>query len=453
MTNAAFVNAAPQAPQADAVRKPRLGFWQIWNMSFGFLGIQIGFMLAQSNMPRIFQTMGSDMDKIGFLMLAGPVTGLLVQPIIGYMSDRTWGRFGRRRPYFLAGAILASLSLIAAPHSSALWMAASMLWIMDAANNISMEPFRAFVGDLLPKEQVTRGFAFQTFFIGAGAIIASSMPYVLTNWFSVANTAVAGAIPDSVVYSFYIGGAAFLLAVLWTVFKTKEYSPQAMAEFHPEMKAAAANPSASGVAGFYQDFVNLPKIMRQLVSVQFFTWFAWAIMWAFATGALTQHVYHSSDTTSVRYNEGASWLGVCYTVYSAASFLFAFLLPVMAEKTSRKATHAICLAIGGVSFILIYFATTPVTFMLPFIGIGLAWASTLSMPYAILACNLPAHKMGMYMGMFNIFIVLPQIAANLGGGLFLTRLFNNHAILMLVLSGVSMLIAAVLSVWCIKEAD
>jgi len=438
-----------ESPKTIAATKPRLTFWQVWNMSFGFLGIQIGFMLAQSNMPRIFQTLGSDIDKVGYLMIAGPVTGLLVQPIVGYLSDRTWGRFGRRRPYFLVGAILASLALLAAPHSSALWMAASMLWIIDSANNIAMEPFRAYVGDQLPKEQVTQGFAFQTFFIGAGAIIASSLPFVLTNWFSVANTAAPGAIPASVTYAFYFGGAMFLLAVLWTVIKSREYSPQAMARYHPE----SAPHARAGVADFLKSMAQIPPVMRQLISVQFFTWFAWATMWTFATAALTQHVYHSSDTSSVAYNDGASWLGMCYTVYSAAACAFAFLLPVMATRTSRKTTHAICLAIGGLSFVAIYFATTPVMFMLPFIGIGLAWASTLSMPYAILACNLPASKMGLYMGMFNILIVAPQLVSNLVGGMVLTAFFGNNAILMLVLSGVSMLVAAALSLWRVQEAD
>lgn len=445
----ATLKRVTETPEAPSVSKPRLTFWQIWNMSFGFLGIQIGFMLAQSNMPRIFQTLGSDIDKVGYLMIAGPVTGLLVQPIIGYLSDRTWNRFGRRRPYYLIGAILASLSLIAAPHSSALWMAASILWILDSANNMTMEPFRACVGDQLPKEQVAQGFAFQTFFIGAGAIVASSLPFVLTNWFDVANTAVPGAIPDSVTYAFYFGAVVFLAAVLWTAFRNKEYAPEVMALYHPETEQRAA----AGLADFFKSVTHLPKVMRQLVSVQFFTWFAWATMWAYATGALTQHIYHSSDTTSVAYNAGASWLGVCYTVYSAATFGFAFLLPIIAQKTSRKTAHAICLAIGGVSFVATYFATTPVMFMLPFIGIGLAWASTLSMPYAILACNLPASKMGLYMGMFNILIVGPQLVANLGGGFILSSLFGNHAILMLVLSGVSLLIAAALSMWVVKESD
>ncbi len=445
-----LAHPAPAAPVKP--EKPRLSFWQIWNMSFGFFGIQIGFMLAQSNMPRIFQTMGAQIDNIGFLMLAGPVTGLLVQPIIGYMSDRTWGRLGRRRPYFLAGAILASLSLVAAPHASALWMAAGMLWIMDASNNLSMEPFRAFVGDVLPKEQITRGFAFQAFFIGAGAIVASAAPYVLTNWFGVANTAPAGAIPDSVVMAFYLGAAAFLLAVLWTVVKSREYPPEVMAAYHPEMVETAA-PPASAMGGFFRDCLNLPPVMRQLVPVQFFTWFGWATMWAYATGAVTQHIYHSSDTTSVAYNEGASWVGICYTVYSAASFVFAFLLPVMADRIGRRLTHAVCLAVGGVSFAALYVAATPMGFLLPFAGIGLAWASTLSMPYAILACNLPAHKMGMYMGMFNVFIVAPQIAANVLGGTILSALFSQQAILMLVLSGASLLVAAVLSARWIVEPE
>ena len=435
--------------------KPRFGFWQLWNMSFGFLGVQFGFALSLNFMPRIFQTMGVDMSSIGFLLIAGPVTGLLIQPIIGYMSDRTWGRLGRRRPYFLAGAIVASLTLIAAPNSGALWIAASILWIMDASMNVSMEPFRAFVGDLLPKEQITTGYAFQAFFIGISAVVASALPYFFTNYLNVANTAIAGKIPDSVAYPFYVGAVVSLLAVLWTVIKTKEYSPEEMAEYHPEIEAASASAdkSSSGIRGFFQDYVNMPKIMVQLSLVQFFTWFTWFGMWTYGTGALTQHVYHTNDTTSVLYNEGANWWGMCGSVYTAAAVIFAFLLPVLAGKTSRKITHMICLAIGGLSFISTYFASSPAMFLMSFVGIGLAWASTLSMPYAMLACTLPAHKMGMYMGMFNMSIVIPQIVMALIGGFLYAHFFNGHAIMMLMVGGISMLIAAGLSMWFIQEVD
>lgn len=433
-------------------QKPQLSFWQIWNMSFGFLGIQFGFALQQANVGRIFQTMGSEIDNIGYLMLAAPLTGLLVQPIIGYMSDRTWGRWGRRRPYFFVGAVLASLALVGMPNSSALWVAAGMLWIMDASINISMEPFRAFVGDLLPKEQITKGYAFQTFFIGVGAVVASALPYMLTNWFDVKNTAAAGKIPDSVIYTFYLGAMAFLLAVLWTVIKTKEYSPAEMEQFHPEIEAASMDKSVSVLAGFFKDYLNMPKTMVQLAVVQFFTWFTWFAMWGYATPAFTQHIYHTSDTTSALYNEGANWWGVCGSVYGGSSAIFAFLLPIIAAKTSRKATHAICLAVGGLSFVSIYFISTPLMLVVAFLGVGLAWASTLSMPYAILACTLPANKMGMYMGIFNMFITIPQIVSGLTLGYFLTHFFDGHAVMLLVLGGVSMLIAAIMST-LVKEAD
>ncbi|QYF92921.1 MFS transporter [Massilia sp. PAMC28688] len=432
------------------VKKPALSFWQIWNMSFGFLGIQFGFALQQANVPRIFQTMGAELDKIGYLMIAAPLAGLLVQPIIGYMSDRTWGRWGRRRPYFILGALFASLALCGMPNATALWVAAALLLILDVAINVAMEPFRAFVGDLLPKEQVTKGYAFQTFFIGIGAVVASALPYILTHAFGVSNTGPAGEAPPSVTLAFYLGAAAFFGAVAWTVFRTKEYSPEQVRQYHPE--AEPIEQGKSGIASFFSDYRHMPKIMQQLSLVQFFTWFTWFSMWTYATAAITQHIYGTTDTTSALFNEGADWWGVCSAVYNAASIAFAFLLPVIARKTSRKAAHAVALAVGGMSFISIYFVSSPAMLVLPFIGIGLAWASTLSMPYAILACATPAHKMGMFMGMFNMSIVIPQLVSGLTLGYFLTRFFEGQAIMMLILAGVSMLIAACLSM-VVKELD
>ncbi|MFS2003718.1 MFS transporter [Duganella sp. CT11-25] len=431
------------AAPGQAPAKPRLSFWAIWNMSFGFLGIQAGFALQQSNVPRIFETMGAELDKIGFLMTAAPLAGLLVQPVIGYMSDRTWGRFGRRRPYFLIGAILATLAMFGMPNATVLWVAAAMLLVLDVAINISMEPFRAFVGDLLPKEQLTTGYAVQTFFIGVGAVAASALPYVLQHWFNVANTAAPGKTPDSVVYAFYIGGAVYLAAVLWTVIRTKEYSPEQLQQYHPEPEQA--DEASTSLRGFVRDYMNMPKIMVQLSLVQFFTWFTWFSMWTYGTATLTQHIYHASDTSSALYNEGASWWGVCGAVYNAASIAFAFVLPVIAARTSRKTAHAIALLVGGLSFISIYFVSSPALLLLPFVGVGLAWASTLSMPYAILAGKIPAKKMGMYMGMFNMSIVIPQVVSGVCLGFFLTHFFNGSAVMMLMLGGVSMLFAAALS--------
>lgn len=424
-------------------QKPRMRFWQIWNMSFGFLGIQFGFALQQANVPRIFQTLGAEVDKIGYLMIAAPLAGLLVQPIIGYMSDSTWSRWGRRRPYFVLGAVSTALALLGLPNSGVLWMAAGFLLLLDAAINISMEPFRAFVGDLLPKEQIPTGYAFQTFFIGAGAAIASALPWLLTNVLEVSNTAAPGQTPDSVIYSFYIGAVVVFAAVMWTVVRTPEFSKAEFDQYHPKTEDEPV--PASRLGDFFNNYRKMPKVMVQLSFVQFFTWFTWFSMWTYATAAITQHIYHTTDITSAAFNEGANWWGVCNGTYNAASIGFAFLLPLIARKTSRKMAHAIALLVGGLSFISIYFVTTPAMLLLPFIGIGMAWASTLSMPYAMLACEVPPQKMGMFMGMFNMSIVIPQLVSGLTLGYFLNRFFGGSAIMMLMLSGGSMIIAAAIS--------
>jgi len=426
----------------EKVAKPRLSLWQIVNMSFGFLGIQFGFALQNANVSRIFETLGANIDDLPLLWIAAPVTGLAVQPIVGYLSDRTWGKLGRRKPYFLVGAILASLALIVMPNAPALWVAAGLLWILDSSINISMEPFRAFVGDMLPEEQVTQGFAFQSFFIGYGAVVASALPYVLTNWFHVANTAAPGHIPPSVEYSFYLGAAAFFLAVLWTVLTTREYSPEQLRSHEPA--AWEGDNGGAFLPNLLRDFLAMPKAMVQLAFVQFFTWFALFAMWIYTTSAVTKHIYHTADTASTLYNDGANWVGICFAAYNGFAALCAFLLPWMAKKTNRKTTHAISLAIGGLSLISIYFISVPGMLIVPMVGVGLAWASILSMPYAILACALPANKMGVYMGIFNFFIVIPQILAASVLGFFTKHVFAGEAIFTLVLGGCSMFIAAAL---------
>ena len=430
------------ANNINPTQKPRLSFWQIWNMSFGFLGIQFGFALQNSNVSRIFETLGAKIDDLPFLWIAAPITGLFIQPIVGYLSDRTWGKLGRRRPYFLVGAILASLALIVMPNSSTLWVAAGLLWILDSSINISMEPFRAFVGDMLPEDQVTKGFAFQSFFIGIGAVVASALPYMLSNWFDVSNSAPAGQLPASVIYSFYLGAGAFFLAVAWTVFKSHEYSPEQLAQFGvPQEHHAQQKSSISQMAS---DLLAMPKPMMQLAVVQFFTWFALFAMWIYTTSAVTKHIYHAVDTTSSAYNEGANWVGICFAAYNGFSALCAFVLPWLAKKTNRKTTHMICLAVGGLSLMSIYFIQQPTMLLIPMLGIGLAWASILSMPYAILACTLPAHKMGFYMGAFNIFIVIPQILAASILGFVSKHWFGGEAVYTLAFGGASMLIAALL---------
>jgi maltose/moltooligosaccharide transporter len=492
-------------------KRPRLTFWQIWNMSFGFLGIQFGFALQNANVSRIFETLGAKVDNIPILWVAAPLTGLIIQPIIGHMSDNTWNRLGRRRPYFLTGAILASCALLFMPNSPVLWVAAGMLWIMDASINVSMEPFRAFVGDMLPDTQRTTGFATQSFFIGTGAVIASALPYILTNWFGIANTAAAGQIPHSVKYSFYIGGIIFLMAVLWTVIRSKEYSPEQLEEFdreeHPDrygvgvsdgpevllpsgtfLRRAAIwlplgliicfsiwyfdlakelyvlgggltvfgimqfitgmlvknNAPESGFITVINDLNNLPKTMAQLAVVQFFTWFALFAMWIYTTSAVTSHIYGTSDTTSALFNKGANWVGILFAVYSGVAALVAFLLPVIAKYTNRKITHAISLVFGGIGLASIYIIKTPGLLILPMIGVGIAWASILAMPYAILTGSLPQKKMGTYMGIFNFFIVIPQLLAASILGFFVKGLFGGQAIYALVVGGVSMVIAAVM---------
>ncbi len=490
-------------------KKPKLSFWQIWNMSFGFLGIQFGFALQNANVSRIFETLGAKIEDIPILWIAAPVTGLIIQPIIGHYSDKTWGRLGRRRPYFLVGAILASLALFIMPNSPTLWVAAGMLWIMDASINISMEPFRAFVGDMLPAEQRTRGFAMQSFFIGIGAIVASFLPYIMTNWFNIANTAPKGVIPDSVKYSFYLGGTVFILAVLWTVISTKEYSPEQLDEFAEETKNIddkqdiintdidyeakrqlkigyiftiigllltyilflikvdaevyifsvgitifgliqlisflfLRKSKINGLTSIMTDFNNMPKTMKQLSVVQFFSWFALFAMWIYTTAGVTEHIYHTTDASSALYNEGANWVGIAFGIYNGFAAGFAFLLIYMAKKTNRKITHSISLLIGGLSLASIYLVSNPSWLLLPFVGIGLAWASILSMPYAILTGSLPHNKMGIYMGIFNFFIVIPQILAASMLGFITKTLFHGHAIYALILGGISMIIAAVL---------
>jgi len=421
--------------------KPRLSFWQIWNMSFGFLGIQFGFALQNANVSRIFETLGAEASQIPILWLAAPVTGLLVQPIIGYLSDRTWCFLGRRRIYFLTGAVGASLGLILMPHSSTLWMAAGMLWLLDASINISMEPFRALVGDMLPEEQRTKGFAMQSFFIGTGAVVASALPYLLSDVFNVSNTAAEGEIPNSVRFSFYIGAAAFFLAVLWTVIRTKEYPPHVLDDFSVTKKSTT-EVKQNAFIQIINDVWAMPKTMLQLAVVQFFSWFALFSMWIYSTPAITSYIYNTTDTTSELYNHGANWVGVLFAFYNGFAALIAFLLSPMAKRTSRKTVHSICLLLGATGLISIYFIKTPELLILSMLGVGFAWASILSMPYAILTGALPHHKMGFYMGVFNFFIVIPQILAASTWGYIIKNFFNNQSIYALVLGGVSFVVAA-----------
>jgi maltose/moltooligosaccharide transporter len=497
--------------------KPQLSFWQIWNMSFGFLGIQFGFELQNSNVSRIFETLGANKDEIPILWIAAPLTGLLVQPIVGYISDRTWHPYwGRRRPFFFIGAILATVALVFMPNSPTLWVAGGMLWIMDASINISMEPFRAFVGDKLPPAQRTSGFAMQSFFIGTGSVIAALLPWVFKNWFGLSNTAESGVIPDSVKWSFYTGAFAFLAAVMYTVFTTKEFPPESIEKLKEENRKATF---ADGLKETFSGIFHMPKAMRQLAYVQFFTWFALFSMWIYSTNAVTSNIYNmkvptqlydklktgllnreasldkkefqsllgdvneidrfkknDSDvlitinlanyfskaeglvtaereilkTVQQQYNDGADWLGVCSSVRNGVAAIFAFIIPLIAISMGRKKTHMLCLIIGGIGLISINYITAPWMLAVSMGLVGIAWASILSMPYAMLSGALPADKMGYFMGVFNFFIVIPQIIAATVLGFLTLNLFGGNTMLTLVLGGGLMILAGIL---CLRVDD
>jgi maltose/moltooligosaccharide transporter len=420
------------------MQKPRLSFWQIWNMSFGFLGIQFGWGLQIANMSPIYKYLHAEESSLPYLWLAGPITGLLIQPIIGSMSDRTWNRLGRRRPYFLAGAILASTALFFMPNSSAVWMAAGMLWILDASINITMEPFRAFVADKLPVEQRTLGFVMQSFFIGIGQTLANALPYLFTTLGVVG--VMASGIPSSVEYSFKIGAIVFLLAVVWTVVTTKEYPPENMEEF--ERLKREKKGIGAGFTEILSSVIEMPRTMKQLAVVQFFTWFALPCMWQFFGIAVARHVFLAPNEKSPLFAVGTEWGGLCFAVYNIVCFVIAFLLPWMARVTSRKTVHAIALVCGGIGLIAVYFIGNKWMLFLSMAGVGIAWASILSMPYVILSTAVPAARMGVYMGVFNLFIVIPQIVMSL----IVPNIFNNilggdprNAV---VLGGISLLVAA-----------
>ncbi len=426
------------------VPKHRLSFKQILNMSFGFFGIQFGFALQNANVSRIFQTLGADIDKIGFLWVAAPLTGLLVQPIIGYLSDRTWHKkWGRRRPFFFIGAVLASIALFLMPQSTMLWMAAVLLWILDASINISMEPFRAFVGDKLTSAQRTTGFATQTFFIGLGAVIASLLPYIFTNVFHISNTAPAGQIGDSVKYSFYIGAVVFFFSVLWTVITSDEAPPENIEEWKKEKMESKG--VANAISEITKGIFSMPKTMAQLAVVQFFTWVGFYCMWLYTTASVAQNAYGTTDVTSKAFQDAGDWVGVMFMVYSAVSAITAFLLPMLANRIGRKYTHMICLIIGGFGLLSIIFIKSPMMLLVPMIAVGLAWASTLTLPYSILAGSLPRAKMGFYMGVFNFFIVIPQLIASFVMGFVIRDVFHDQAIYALVIGGISMAIGGIMN--------
>ncbi|MEG3165263.1 MFS transporter [Sphingomonas sp. PB2P19] len=481
--------------------KPVQGFAGLWNISFGFLGIQIGFALQNANMSRIFQTLGGSLDDLSYLWIAAPLTGLLVQPIIGHYSDRTWSRFGRRRPYFFAGAVLAALALFAMPEARVLWFAAVTLWVLDASINVSMEPFRAFVGDMLRRDQHTAGYALQTAFIGAGAVIGSIFPYLLSQA-GVSGDALAG-VPDTVRYSFWCGGAALLLAVLWTVGNVREYSPAQMAAFGEREQDTAQPVRALAARGFGSslgwiaagaavvvavpelglqkevyllgalliaygaaciaaialarggnpdnalsmivgDFAGMPDVMKRLALVQFFSWSALFIMWIYTTPVVAQYMYGSSEPTSAAYNAGGDWVGVLFATYNAVAAIAALLvLPRLAARIGKVRTHVACLLCGAAGFASFLVVRDPRLLLVSEIGVGIVWASILAMPYAILASSLPQAKLGIYMGLFNVFIVLPQLLVATVMGSVLKAFFPTAPIWTMAFAAIVLGLAAI----------
>jgi maltose/moltooligosaccharide transporter len=480
-------------------KKPELSFWQIWNMCFGFLGIQFGFALQNANVSRIFQTLGADMDEIPMLWIAAPLTGLIVQPIVGYFSDRTWTRLGRRRPYFLVGAVLATLALFVMPNSPMLWVAAGTLWVLDASINISMEPFRAFVGDQLPVRQRPRGYAMQSFFIGVGAIVASLLPWLLAKA-GVANVAGPGEVPDSVRYAFYFGGVVLLAAIGWTVLSTREYPPETLqrwdeapplarrlrnaarlrligvgcmalgitsvavvlvhgldkalivlaaliAVFGAMMLLRLAMQGDNAFSRIMDDLYDMPWTMVQLAVVQFFSWFALFAMWIYATGAVTEVHFGSTDAASEAYNQGANWVGVLFAAYNGFAALAALVIPAMVRRLGLRVSHLVNVTLGGIGLLSMLVIRDPQWLLLSMVGVGFAWASILSLPYALLSDSLPAGKMGVYMGIFNFFIVIPQLVAASLLGFLLKTFLGGAPINALAVGGISLIVAGLCVLW------
>ncbi len=430
--------------------KPKLSLVQIINMSVGFFGIQFGWDLQRANMGRIYENLGANPDEIPLLFLAAPLTGLLVQPIVGYMSDRTWHpTWGRRRPYFMVGAILSSIALIFMPHSSVLWMAAGLLWILDVCGNVAMEPFRAFVTDKLPDSQVNRGFIMQSLMIGLGGSIASALPWLMNNVFNLANTAAYGEIPDNVKFSFYIGAFFFFTAVFYTVFTTKEYPPADID--HKDKVLESRKGFGGGVSEIWHAMTHMPERMKIVAVVQFFTWPGLFLMWFYYTTAVAVNVFGGKDASDPVYAEGADFGSLTLAYYNVVTFLFALVLPFIADKLGRKLTHAICLLCGAIGLISVAWVENKYMLYGCMTGVGIAWASILSMPYAMLSGSLPANKVGIYMGIFNFFIVLPEILASLGFGWLMRNVLNNDRLVAVQLGGGLMILAALICYFFIRE--
>lgn len=433
------------------MEKRRLSFWEVWNLSFGFLGIQMGFALQSANASRILQIFGADVEELSWFWIVAPLMGLIVQPIVGHYSDRTWTRMGRRKPFFLAGALISAFGLIAMPNAGALtaifpalWIGAGMLMVMDAAFNIAMEPFRALVADMMPADQRTLGFSVQTVLIGLGAVVGSWMPYTLTNWFGVSNETAVGEVPLNLILSFTIGAAVLVGSIIVTILTTKEYTPDELAAFSA---VKTSDPKEESLLHIFTDFKHMPVTMRQLSWVQFFSWFGLFGMWVYATPAIAHHVYglSLSDHASKTYQDAGDWVGILFGVYNGVSAIYAFFLPAIAKKIGRRYTHTLSLILGGLGLMSVYIAPSPDFLIISMMLVGIAWASILAMPYAMMVGSIPAHKMGVYMGIFNFFIVIPQIVNALIGGPLVKYLYGGNPVFALVTSGAAFIVAGLIN--------
>lgn len=445
------------------MKKRHLSFWDVVSLSFGFLGIQMGFALQNANASRILQNFGADVHQLSWFWIVAPLTGLIIQPIIGHYSDNTWTRLGRRKPFFLAGALLAAVGLVLMPQADlfiaimpALWVGAGMLAIMDASFNVAMEPFRALVADCLPSDQRTLGFSVQTVLIGIGAVVGSVLPYMLTNFFGVSNVQVGDKVPLNLLLSFIVGAIVIVACIMVTIIRTKEYSPEELAQFETTTakETTEAEEKKASLKDIFTDFKNMPATMKQLGAVQFFSWFGLFGLWVFTTPAIAHHIYGLpvEDTHSAMYNEAGDWVGILFGVYNGVAAVFAFLLPAIAKQVGRKRTHTICLLMGALGLISVYFMPDENWLILSMVFVGIGWASILSMPYAILSGSIPAKKMGVYMGIFNFFIVIPQVINAIIGGPIVKMFYDGNAIYALITSGISLIIAALLMRF-VKDVD
>jgi maltose/moltooligosaccharide transporter len=444
-------------------KKPHLSFWQIWNLSFGFLGVQFGFALQNANASRILTSLGAHPETLSYFWLVAPTMGLLVQPIVGAASDKTWTRIGRRSPYILLGAMLSMLAMFFMPNApfiikaggaGALAFGVIMLALMDGSFNVTFQPFRALVADMTPEEQRNLGYSIQSFLINVGAVIGSALPFILTAT-GVSNDAVAGKVPASVIWSFYIGGSLLLLSVLVTILKTKEYPPKEFNEYNG-IKTEEATEKVS----FFKLLFNMPKTMQQLALVQLFSWFSLYLMWVYSTTAISQHYYgvpvsfnaETETNNDIRhaFGEAGNWVGMCFAMYSLVAALFSVVMPKLVKLTSRKTVYSLALVAGGLGFISTYFFHNHFLLLVSMTGIGIAWAAILAMPYAILSGSLPAKRMGIYMGLFNLTVVIPQILSGVFGGPILRSFFEGKGIYIMVIAGVSMLLGS-LAVFLVKD--